>query len=110
MGDARGKDDRNHTTNGVSISPNKFISMPETASYPTGSLDFLAKLKQGESKEAHHDLDNPSRERQSKIRLNIIIVGAGLGGLSAGIALARRGHKVRVIEQAPVLGEVCVAS
>lgn len=45
-------------------------------------------------------------EDRSRIRLNIIVVGAGLGGLAAAIALARRGHNVTVFEQAPELGEV----
>lgn len=45
-------------------------------------------------------------EDGSRIRLNIIVVGAGLGGLAAAIALARRGHKVTIFEQAPKLGEV----
>ena len=39
-------------------------------------------------------------------RLDIAIVGAGLGGLAAAAALLQRGHRVRVFEQAPVLGEV----
>jgi len=34
------------------------------------------------------------------------IIGAGLGGLTAALALMRDGHHVRVYEQAPVLGEV----
>jgi salicylate hydroxylase len=38
--------------------------------------------------------------------LRIAIVGAGLGGLSAAIALRRTGHAVTVLEQAPQLGEV----
>ncbi len=36
----------------------------------------------------------------------ILIVGAGLGGLTAAIGLARAGHRVRVFEQAAQLGEV----
>lgn len=36
----------------------------------------------------------------------VAIVGAGLGGLTAALALARAGRPVRVYEQAPVLGEV----
>ena len=36
----------------------------------------------------------------------IAIVGAGIGGLSAGLALTRAGFSVRVYEQAPKLGEV----
>ena len=36
----------------------------------------------------------------------ILIAGAGLGGLTAAIALAKRGFKVRAFEQAPKLGEI----
>ena len=34
-----------------------------------------------------------------------IVVGAGIAGLAAAVALARRGARVRVVEQAPALGE-----
>ena len=37
---------------------------------------------------------------------DVAIIGAGIGGLSAAIALHRAGLRVRVYEQAPVLGEV----
>ena len=37
---------------------------------------------------------------------NIIIAGAGLGGLTLALCLARAGFKVTVLEQARVLGEV----
>ena len=40
------------------------------------------------------------------IKLNVLIVGAGLGGLALAINLIQRGHHVLVIEAAPVLGEV----
>lgn len=36
----------------------------------------------------------------------ILIAGAGLGGLTAAAALAASGHRVQVFEQAPQLGEV----
>jgi salicylate hydroxylase len=36
----------------------------------------------------------------------ILVAGAGLGGLTAALALLRRGHRVRVFEQASKLGEV----
>ncbi len=36
----------------------------------------------------------------------ILIAGGGIGGLAAALALLRRGHAVRVLEQASALGEV----
>jgi salicylate hydroxylase len=39
-------------------------------------------------------------------RLDIAIVGAGLGGLAAAATLLQRGHRVRIAEQSPVLAEV----
>jgi salicylate hydroxylase len=38
--------------------------------------------------------------------LDLAVVGAGIGGLAAALALARRGARVRVFEQAPALAEV----
>jgi salicylate hydroxylase len=43
---------------------------------------------------------------QSTAPGNIAIIGAGLGGLTAALALMNSGWRVRVYEQAPVLGEV----
>jgi salicylate hydroxylase len=42
----------------------------------------------------------------SKPVYHVAIVGAGLGGLAAAIAISRAGHRVTVIEQAQQLGEV----
>ena len=38
--------------------------------------------------------------------MDIVIVGAGLGGLAAAAVLQRRGHSVRVLEQSAQAGEV----
>ena len=37
-------------------------------------------------------------ERQSPTGIDILIVGAGLGGLFAAVELYRQGHTVRIIE------------
>lgn len=42
----------------------------------------------------------------SEVPLDIILVGAGLGGLATAIALTQNGHKVTIYEQTPMLGEV----
>src|SRR4051794_14538260 len=39
--------------------------------------------------------------------MRIAVVGAGVGGLAAGVRLARAGHRVTVFEQAPVPGGKC---
>ncbi|KAM3426275.1 hypothetical protein NHJ13734_009549 [Beauveria thailandica] len=46
------------------------------------------------------------RRRQAVKSLNIIIVGAGIGGLTAGIALAQTGHCVTIFESVPEITDV----
>ena len=38
--------------------------------------------------------------------LQVLIAGAGIGGLAAALALVRRGFTVKVLEQAPEIGEI----
>ncbi|KIV79446.1 hypothetical protein PV11_07008 [Exophiala sideris] len=50
-----------------------------------------------------------NREKQyakAKVPLNVIIVGAGIGGLAAAVSLGKRGHNVHIIEFAPEIQEV----
>lgn len=73
-------------------------------SYPTRSLNFLNALHKTEgSVKQKCQAIQPNR---SALALNVLVVGAGLGGLAAGIALARKGHAVTIFEQAPQMGEV----
>ncbi|KAJ5324216.1 hypothetical protein N7476_002816 [Penicillium atrosanguineum] len=61
--------------------------------YPSNCLTFL-------------NPSTPTPAQSTHVRLKIIIVGAGLGGLATAIALASSGHTVTIYEQAPELGEV----
>ncbi|KAJ5402817.1 uncharacterized protein N7487_008713 [Penicillium crustosum] len=65
-----------------------------TPTYPSNCLEFLNDPLAGE------------KTIPAKVHLNIIVVGAGLGGLATAIALASSGHTVTVYEQAQKLGEV----
>ncbi|HUZ66299.1 MAG TPA: FAD-dependent oxidoreductase, partial [Beijerinckiaceae bacterium] len=38
--------------------------------------------------------------------LEILVVGGGIGGLSVALALAHKGRRVRVLEQAPQFGAI----
>ncbi|KAJ5403239.1 hypothetical protein N7509_003110 [Penicillium cosmopolitanum] len=68
-----------------------FLKSP---TYPSNCLAFLnEKLIE-------------SSNNTCRVPLNIVVVGAGLGGLATAIALASSGHSVTVYEQAPALGEV----
>ncbi|CAK7221837.1 hypothetical protein SCUCBS95973_004635 [Sporothrix curviconia] len=45
-------------------------------------------------------------ERPASSRLNVVVVGAGLGGLGAAISILLAGHDVTVLEAAAEIGEV----
>src|SRR4051794_16317349 len=42
----------------------------------------------------------------TQARLPVLVAGGGIGGLAAALALTRRGLSVKVLEQAPQLGEI----
>ncbi|KXJ85344.1 hypothetical protein Micbo1qcDRAFT_223413 [Microdochium bolleyi] len=67
-------------------------------SYPSRSLEFLDDPILKPKTNGHAQAEPRA--------LEILVVGAGLGGLAAAVALARHGHSVRVLEQARELGEV----
>lgn len=51
--------------------------------------------------------DNWRDNRRKAVKpLNVIIVGAGIGGLAAGIALAKTGHVVQILESASTIEDV----
>lgn len=72
------------------------LQMP---TYPSNCLEFAKPFLAPKTK-------SPNCVDKAKVSLNILLVGAGLGGLATAIALTQSGHKVTVYEQTPVLGEV----
>ncbi|KAH7324225.1 hypothetical protein B0I35DRAFT_348493 [Stachybotrys elegans] len=48
----------------------------------------------------------PHAGRMAVRPLHVVVVGAGITGLTAGLALRRTGHSVTILEQAPQISEV----
>lgn len=68
--------------------------------YPSKSMDLFRRISNG-------TIDSTTASsNQAVVPLQVIVVGAGLGGLATSVALARRGHRVTVLEQAKELREV----
>ncbi len=69
--------------------------------------DFPSPLPHCHASNLIKDMSNTtSFIKQNTRGLRIIIVGGGIGGLSAAIALRRRGHETTVLERAPRLEAV----
>jgi salicylate hydroxylase len=47
----------------------------------------------------------PHQQQQTKVRMKVVIVGAGLGGLACAIACRREGIDVEILERSPEIHE-----
>jgi len=52
-----------------------------------------------------YDVD-PCAGRVAVVPLKVIIIGAGIAGLTTGLALAQTGHSVTILESVPRITEV----
>lgn len=71
--------------------------LEQLPTYPSNCLHFLRSMRNGPR-------DEPTEVTREP--LNVVVVGAGLGGLASAIALARKHHTVTIYEQAHQLAEV----
>ncbi|KAL3475747.1 hypothetical protein BJX99DRAFT_229213 [Aspergillus californicus] len=77
-----------------------------TTTYPSNSLNFMKNIPPAHNAHNAINSDNQTSSVQARLKLDILVVGAGLGGLATATALARSGHKVTVVEQANEIKEV----
>jgi len=87
----------------------QYSSISQETSYPSNSLNFLNRLTSlpiPPPPLTPEPTPSESPPSQTCTPLNIIISGAGLGGLATAIALRIRGHAITVFEKAASLDEV----
>ena len=54
-----------------------------------------------EQSQAAQPQNNPRSSRQETSDQDVLVIGAGLAGCSTALALARRGHRVKIVDSAP---------
>lgn len=90
----------NNLANGIKTALNGSSASPNTTTTKYGIADIPPPTKVGPTSLLVDDHPTP---------LKIIIIGAGIGGLSAALSLRRNGHHVQVYEQSRFANETGAA-
>ncbi|KDQ61756.1 hypothetical protein JAAARDRAFT_55091 [Jaapia argillacea MUCL 33604] len=121
MGNIAGENDNGHiwtadrptTTNGldghrghsyINTRNRTSSSRPHSHSLPSSRLQSPSRYQGFNNSVARHRGMSVST-RLAVLQLQFLVVGGGISGLACAYALAASGHKVRVVEKAPSLGQ-----